>query len=163
MHAAHRTARLSRRLAAGLAAIALVSSTMLLSTPTPAGAVAETTGSDFWVAFSQNYSGNPGAHHLHQRGDRHQSAPSPPTGGAAIPFTVTPGAVTSVPIDPSLEVDTSDGVEDKGIHVTAGAPVAVYGLNRIQFTTDAFLAIPSDVTGTNFRLLSYARAAGPTA
>ena len=154
MNAAHRTARLRRRLAAGLVAVALVSSTMLLSTPTPAGAVAETTGSDFWVAFPQNYSGSP-ALTIFISGGTATSGTVSPTGGAAIPFTVTPGAVTSVVIPPTYEVGTGDGIEDKGIHITAGAPVAVYGLNRIQYTTDAFLAIPTSAAGTAFRTLAY--------
>jgi hypothetical protein len=33
--------------------------------------------------------------------------------------------------------------------------VSVYGLNRIQFTTDAFLAIPTAATNTSFRVLTW--------
>jgi len=161
MHAVHRTARLSRRLAATLVVVALVATTLLLGNPTPAGAVAETTGSDFWVAFSQNYSGSP-ALTIFISGGTATSGTVTPTGGAAIPYTVTPGAVTSVPIDPTYEVNVSDGIQDKGIHITAGAPVAVYGLNRIQFTTDAFLAIPTDVEGQDFKIMSYTGSSGLT-
>jgi hypothetical protein len=33
--------------------------------------------------------------------------------------------------------------------------VAVYGLNRIQYTTDAYLGLPKDVLGTEYRVLAY--------
>jgi len=158
MQAAHRSVRLSRKLAASLVVIALASSMLLLGTPTPAGAVAETTGSDFWVAFSQNL-GTP-ALTIFISGATATSGTVTPTGSAAIPFTVTPGAVTSVPIPSSFMVSASDGVENKGIHVTAGADVAVYGLNRVQFTTDAYVALPTNATGTTFRVLAYNGAAG---
>ena len=41
------------------------------------------------------------------------------------------------------------------VHVQADDDVAVYGLNYIPFTTDAFLALPVHSLGTDYRTLSY--------
>ncbi len=41
------------------------------------------------------------------------------------------------------------------VHVLADDDVAVYGLNYIPFTTDAFLALPVHSLGTDYRTLSY--------
>ena len=41
------------------------------------------------------------------------------------------------------------------VHVFADDEVAVYGLNYIPFTTDAFLALPVQSLGTDYRTLSY--------
>ena len=43
---------------------------------------------------------------------------------------------------------TTDGVSATAIHVTAEAEIFVYGLNRYQSTTDAFLGLPTDILGT---------------
>ena len=48
-------------------------------------------------------------------------------------------------------------VQDLGVHVSAKADVSVYGLNRIKFTTDAFVGLPTDALGTDYRVVSYAR------
>ena len=71
------------------------------------------------------------------------------------PFTVTPGTVTSVVVPSSLDIQASDTVENKGIHVTANAEVTVYGLSRIQFTTDAYLGLPTDILGTEYFVQGY--------
>lgn len=126
----------------------------LLSPASPATAAQETLGVDFWVGFNANL-GSPELT-IFISGGTATTGTVTPTGSAGIPFSVTPGAVTSVPIPASYQMTATDGVEDKGIHVQANAPVSVYGLNRIQFTTDAYLAIPTEAAGTEFRTLAYA-------
>ncbi len=49
----------------------------------------------------------------------------------------------------------SNQVENKGIHITSQQEVTVYGLNRQPFTTDAFLALPTDILGTEYINLGY--------
>jgi hypothetical protein len=73
---------------------------------------------------------------------------------------VTPGHVTSVTIPASYEANSADGIENKGIHVTAKAPISVYGLNDIVFTTDAYLALPTSSEGTRYRTLGYGGGSG---
>jgi hypothetical protein len=70
-------------------------------------------------------------------------------------FTVTPGTVTTVTLPSTAQVVTADGVENRGIHVTANAEVSVYGLNRVSATTDAFLGLPTDILGTDYIVLGY--------
>src|SRR5208282_204013 len=53
------------------------------------------------------------------------------------------------------EMTTSDGTEEKAIHVTAGAPVVVYGLNDIVYTTDAYTALPAEADGTEYTVLAF--------
>lgn len=71
-------------------------------------------------------------------------------------FSVTPGTVTSVVLPAAAEVTSVDVVTNQGIHVVANAEVTVYGLSRLQFTTDAYLGLPTDILGTDYINLGYA-------
>lgn len=118
-------------------------------------AAADSKGTDFWLTFPGNL--NTGTTlTLFITGD------VATTGTVSIaslsfnaPFTVTPGAVTSVIIPAGAELFDSDVIANNGIHVTAGQEVTVYGLNRLQSTTDAYLALPTDVLGTQYINLGY--------
>ena len=135
---------------------------LLFLLPVTAGSAAiDSKGTDFWLAFNSNL-GVP-ALTLFVTGDAATS------GTVAIPglsftasFSVTPGTVTSVPVPSGAMLNTSDGVESKGIHVTAGAEVTVYGLNRVQFTTDAYLGLPVDALGTEYINLGYRSVSAPS-
>ena len=155
--------RRRRRLSAVLLLVlALMSGALALPYLHPVGAdvsgAPDTAGTDFWLAFPQNYTQTPTLT-LFVTGSSATSG-SAVVGGATIPFTVTPGAVTSVPIPASAQLSVGAGVENKGIHVTALDDVTVYGLNRIQFTTDAYLGLPTDILGTEYFVLGSAPAAG---
>ncbi|HVN51484.1 MAG TPA: IgGFc-binding protein, partial [Acidimicrobiales bacterium] len=142
-----------------IAVLAFAVSLLVVSTPPPAGATPTTAGSDFWVGFTQNV-GAGAALTLFISSGSTTTGTVAPNGGASIPFSVTPGHVTSVPIPTSYEMATTDGIENKGIHVTAKAPISVYGLNDITATTDAFLALPTSSEGTRYRTLGYSGGAG---
>jgi len=124
--------------------------------------VADTSGTDFWFAFSQNY-------------DPAQEATLPlsltlfitsatsttgtvsvPGLAISVPFAVTAGGVTTVPIDIAAQLTANDAVEGKGVHVTAADDVTVYGLNRRSTSTDAFLGLPTDILGQEYITLGYA-------
>lgn len=133
-------------LAAALGAALLASGTAL--------ATQDSKGTDFWLMFNNNL--GTGALSLFITGDVPASGTvSIPGLAVNTPFTVTPGTVTTVPITGSAQVTTADGVENKGIHVTADQEVTVYGLNRIQATTDAYLGLPTDILGTDYINLGY--------
>ncbi len=145
-----------RGLMALVAAAAVLITMMASLSPSTAQ---ESTGSDFWIAFDSNNTS--GAQlTVFISGDTATSGTVTPKGETPIAFTVSPGAVTSVSIPTSFELTALDGVEDKGIRVQADAPVSVYGLNRLQFTTDAFLAIPTESAGTSYRVLTYTPTGG---
>lgn len=46
--------------------------------------------------------------------------------------------------------DANDTVTSKGIHLVATQEVAVFGLSRVRYTSDGYLALPSDVVGRNY-------------
>jgi RHS repeat-associated protein len=111
-------------------------------------------GTDFWLMFNENL-GTPTLS-LFITGE------SATTGRVSIPglsfqqnFTVTPGQVTTVSIPSTAAVTTTDGTQNRGIHVVAQKEVAVYGLNRVQHTTDAFLGLPTTILGTEYITLGY--------
>ncbi len=123
----------------------------------------DSKATDFWLAFTSNFDPS---QLVVQTLSLFISGEAATTGTVtlprlhyAIPFSVTPGVVTRVPI-PSYaslydELHYTDGLQPTGIHVTAGAEVTVYGLSRIPATTDAFLALPTDVLGTDHLILGY--------
>ena len=115
----------------------------------------DSKGKDFWLTFPGNLSA--GNLTFFISGDEATTGTvSAPGTGFTTNFTVTPGAVTSVVLPTNtLEINSSDVIENKGIHITSGKEVTVYGLNRVQFTTDAYLALPTDILGTSYINLGY--------
>ena len=123
----------------------------------------DNVGTEFWLTFPTNYP-NPGWQATYPQTIRLFITGETATSGVvevpgldfSQPFTVTPGGVST--IDLPLEVDlglSSDEVLDLGVRVSAAEEVAVYGINRMQHTTDAFLGLPTDVIGTEYIVLSY--------
>lgn len=136
--------RFARWLVALFAAIALA----------PAMAAVDSKGTSFWLMFPANLS--TGALTLFITGDVATTGTvSVPGVGFSTPFSVTPGAVTSVTLPSSAEVSAVDTVTNQGIRVVANAEVTVYGLNRVQATTDAFLGLPTDALGTDYINLGF--------
>lgn len=122
---------------------------------TVSGQAPDSKGKDFWLTFPGNYS--PGALSFFISGDEATTGTvTAPGTGFTAPFTVTPGSVTTVTLPTgTLELNLSDGIENKGIHIVAGKEVTVYGLNRYSATTDAYLALPTDILGTSYINLGY--------
>ncbi len=52
-------------------------------------------------------------------------------------------------------MSVDEDVVPMAMHITSDEEVAVYGLNRAVTTSDAFMALPVDVLGENYFLLSY--------
>ena len=140
---------------AGLAATALAVSLSPLIGVSSAGAAErpDSLGKDFWVAFTQNYSGTPGVVVVHQRADGHQWH------GVGAGDRILAGLQCDAgsgydrqpcPSGAQLGDGGSGNPENRAIHVTANDEVSVYGLNRIVFTTDAFLGLPVDVLTTEY-------------
>jgi len=133
----------------------LVSLLNFFVAPTTLAQAEDSKGKDFWIAFPVNYSGT-AALTLFITGDVATTGNvSVPGMGISQNFSVTPGTITSVTLPTNTQVSTSNAIENKGIHITSGQEVTVYGLNRIQYTTDAFLALPTDILGKEYINLSY--------
>src|SRR5665647_86852 len=97
----------------------------------------DSKGTDFWLMFDGNYTGGSQLT-LFIAGDTATTGTiSIPGLSFTSPFTVTPGSVTSVVLPGNAQAESSDTIESLGIHVSSAAEVTVYGLNRLQYTTDA--------------------------
>jgi hypothetical protein len=127
---------------------------LLLALATTPASAQDSKGADFWLTFPGNFGS--GELSLFITGDTATSGTVSISGlSFTAPFTVTPGTVTTVGLPSSAELQSSDTIQDLGIHVTANADVTVYGLNRIAFTTDAYLGLPTDALGTDYINLGY--------
>lgn len=63
-------------------------------------------------------------------------------------FTLQPNLVTHITLPKRYLM--SQGKENKGILLQSDSEIAVYGLNQIEKTTDAFLGLPVDILGTRY-------------
>jgi IgGFc binding protein/Bacterial Ig-like domain (group 1) len=115
-----------------------------------------TAGTDFWVTFPPN--AGSATYDLDISGSQATTGTVSPEGASPIPFSVTVGQVTTVAVTDVVPLSDEDNVVSEGIHITAGAPVTVYGLNLLDGTSDAYTAIPTAALGTRYRVASY----GPT-
>lgn len=132
----------------------VVALALLFTLATTSANAQDSKGADFWLAFPGNLSS--GELSLFITGDTATSGTVSISGlSFSAPFTVTPGAVTTVGLPSTAELLSSDTIQDLGVHVTADAEVTVYGLNRLQFTTDAYLGLPTDALGTDYINLGY--------
>ncbi|MGL4422683.1 MAG: fibro-slime domain-containing protein, partial [Gemmataceae bacterium] len=136
----------------------------------PPVGLADNYGKEFWLTFATNhpmiYEGKYQHYNATRKLQLFISSETAATGNVTIAgigfsksFAVGPHQVATIDID--LQADlwtTSDLVTNKGIHVTADTEVAVYGLSHVRATTDAFLAIPTDVLGTEYITLGYENA-----
>jgi PKD repeat protein len=117
-------------------------------------------GTDFWLAIPGNDTSNrptiPDQITLFVTSDTNTSGMVTMPGNATAPFTVQAGQVTAlnVPIA-ATEIQTTDTVEHKGIHLTALSPVSVYGMNSMQTSTDAYLGLPVPMLGQEYIVLGY--------
>ena len=140
-------------------AVALVLGAALLWTQTPSHAqtTQDSKGTDFWLMFTANFDSSAQLT-LFITGETNTTG-TVSIPGLAVPFTapfiVTAGVVTSVPLPSTAIVTGSNVVTNQGIHVTSLAEVTVYGLNRMQASTDAYLGLPTDILGTEYITLGY--------
>ncbi|MBC7382159.1 MAG: T9SS type A sorting domain-containing protein [Bacteroidia bacterium] len=116
---------------------------------------ADSKGKDFWLMFNSNYNNNPTLTLFITSAVNTSGVVTVPGIGFSAPYTIAANAVTPVFIPSTVANHISNVVDNKGIHVTAEEEVTVYGLNKIPFTTDAFLGLPADVLGTEYIILNY--------
>lgn len=125
----------------------------------PAALAADSRGTDFWLGFpaaEDPLVGSP-AHRLLI------TAPVATEGAVSVPgtafnqgFAVVPGGMTTVDVPAAVEHVAADTVAaGKGIHVTAGQPVAVQAVYEVEGLTDGYLALPTSLLGTSYRVLDY--------
>lgn len=118
------------------------------------------SGTDFWLTFPGNYTpdpSNPVRPSLWVLGN---AGTTVTVGIAGLGFSKT----VVIPVSQCVNVelpkgadlgDANDKVQQKGIHVTASAPVGIHGLSKAQFTSDGYLGLPTEVLGTEYYVLAY--------
>jgi hypothetical protein len=114
----------------------------------------DSKGTDFWLTFPGNLS-SPVASLFISGTEATSGTVTIPGTGFSAPFTVAVGAITTVALPSSVFLNSSNVIGNNGIHVTAQKEVTIYGLNREQFTTDAYLGLPTDILGTEYINLGY--------
>jgi hypothetical protein len=125
-------------------------------------------GTDFWVTFESNCTtdgcgspSGPGNLFLFISGSTATTGTvSDPGISFSQTFSVTPGTVTSIQLPSTAEDDVTDTVAPDGIHITAAAPVSAYGLNTLEYTTDGYLGLPTDILGTSYLVEGYGGGTG---
>ena len=69
------------------------------------------------------------------------------------------GTIADLSILQGINTDAEDPYSDQvipnAIHISASAPVTVYGLCRDTYSADGFLALPTAMLSTNYMVLSY--------
>jgi len=121
--------------------------------PTVFAQTVTNVGTDFWIAFPPNWQLSSTlklyiSSNYSTSGTVFSAFP-----GVNQDFTVSPGVVTQLNLPPLVVLQA--GVEEKGIHVTSNDPISLYGLNWMTMTADAFLALPVNALGSDYRIISY--------
>ena len=114
----------------------------------------DSKGNNFWLMFHTKYNGS-GALKLFITSPVNTSGTISGATFSNITFTVTANTVTTVTLPTSLNVHTNNTVDNTGFHVVSNDDITDYGLNYIQYTTDAYLAFPKDALGTDYLVMSY--------
>jgi hypothetical protein len=116
----------------------------------------DSKGTEFWLTFPGNYAYGTSSAFFYITSEVNTSGEvSIPGLGFVMPFSVAAGTVTTISLPTSVFLTSSGAILNNGIHVTSLQDVTVYSLNRQQFTTDAYLALPKDVLGTEYINLGY--------
>jgi RHS repeat-associated protein len=123
---------------------------------TPPASSASHQGTNFWLMFPYAYFSNSLPVQT-----LYITSPVATTGTVTIPglnytqnFTVQANTVLTMQLPFSM-VYENNTVTAKGIHVVSQLPVAVYGLDRLGFSSDAFLGLPVSAIGMDYYVLTY--------
>lgn len=69
-------------------------------------------------------------------------------------FSITKGHVKRIAVDTSYRLNQTE-LSRKGILIQADDEIVVYGVNREVYSDDGYLALPTDVLGTEYYTMSY--------
>lgn len=130
-------------------------------------------GREFWLAFPANWN-MPGGRSSYVRLYiiSHVSTQVKVWAGSTLKKVVqtTPGVASTVDLAPveaqmiirndQMPVPADNIYRNKAVHVSAGAPIAVYGVNSTEQLTEGLLALPTSALGQEYIVGSYASAMG---
>ena len=113
------------------------------------------SGTEFWLAFPDNFYSGPGDIIITSEVATQGNVYSP--FGFNQNFSVTAGGTTTVTIPSTLMIQGGGSVSNKGIRLSSDDPVSVYflSLNYPTATNDMYLALQSEVLGTHYIVMAY--------
>jgi hypothetical protein len=116
-------------------------------------------GTDFWLSFPGNYApdpANPVKPILCMVGpiDTVVTIENLAVNNVS-KFTNTTGTLR-IELNKATDLgDLNDAVATKGVHVTATDPIVLYGLSKVTFTSDGYLALPTETLGAEYIIASF--------
>lgn len=123
--------------------------------PTPMTGVPDHRGTEFWLTFPET--STPDYFSVAITGDPDTAGEVTVEGlGFSAPFTVPAGGVVYVRVPTTARVLTDDGIEKRGVRVTADAGISVHGLlfdGGGSFSS--YLALPANMLGSSYMVLGY--------
>jgi len=123
-----------------------------------------TMGTDFWLAFMQDDAAPSGeGYSVLVAGPTGATVKvETPWGPAPVTAVITPGGTARLNVDATAGINTSGNIENRGIHVTATADVAVYGFNNgTNGSSDGTMVLPAPALGCGYLVLGYGRPGNP--
>lgn len=126
-------------------------------------------GREFFIAFGPNTGGEQPDQEQSNEIELYITSKVATSGRVEIPalnfdrtFNTTPGQITTIVLpdgnngtETTIVNQSEEVVSGMAVHVTAQDEIAVFGLNHKLFSTDAFMALPVDVLGTEYRAMAY--------
>lgn len=122
-------------------------------------------GMDFWLAFPGNDTTDVNVQSkltLFVASEADTTGTVTIPGNSPISFSVAAGGITPLDVPVATQIQTTDTVEQKGIHITTQKPVGVYGLNALTASSDAYLGLPIPLLGEEYIVLGYKSTPSPS-
>ena len=122
----------------------------------------DSKGTEFWLGFPANYP-RPGITNQSNNYQQLLITSSYNTSGQveipglgfSVSFSVNANSSTVVQFPLLVEDYDSDVISDRGIQVTSLQDLTVYGLTKSVKTSGGFLALPTDILGKEYQVMSY--------
>ncbi|HEY3875371.1 MAG TPA: hypothetical protein VGM92_07825, partial [Candidatus Kapabacteria bacterium] len=125
-------------------------------------------GTEFYVAFGPNEGGESNSATLNVM-DLYITSHVLAHGTVSVPalnfsqtFTTNPGQITTIVLpNGNNRTKTVEVTQDQqvlpgmAVHITSDSEIAVFGMNHKEYSSDAFMALPTRVLGTEYRTMNY--------
>lgn len=124
-------------------------------------------GTEFYTAFGPNLGGDDS----HNKMELYFTSHVPAHGSVEVPalgffqtFTTTPGQITTVRLPDGSNTNGTVELNERldqqvthgmAVHILSDSAIAVFGLNHKLFSSDAFMGLPINVLGTEYRTINY--------
>ena len=116
--------------------------------------VPDNKGKEFWLMFNRNNDNVDVQLELYITSNKETSGYVKLPDSSIINFEVLPDETTSVEIPNKFIAYEEDGIEHKGINIVTEKEVSVYVLNQKSSSTDSYLALPVDVLGEEYLVMT---------